>query len=108
MMLYSIHTWDLVRPFTQHPLPPARHQPYPLTPTAQTIIEEETKNPEKRSNSQQIISYCFGLCAQNPGLREVHLKPSPKRGSDKINRLRQGRKNTTENSSQTRTQHLER
>ena len=33
---------------------------------------------------------------QNPGLREVDLEPSPKRGSDKINRLRPGRKNTTE------------
>ena len=44
-----------------------------------------------RSNSQQIISYCLGLHTQNPGLREVNLEPSPKRGSDKINRKKQGR-----------------
>ena len=44
-----------------------------------------------RSNSQQIISYCLGLCTQNPGLREVDLKPSPERGSDKINTLKKAR-----------------
>ena len=44
-----------------------------------------------RTNSQQIISYCLGLCTQNPGLREVDLEPSPKRGIDKINMLKQGR-----------------
>ena len=44
-----------------------------------------------RSNSQQIVSYCLGLHTQNPGLREVDLEPSPKRGSDKINMLKQGR-----------------
>ena len=72
-----------------------------------TTAQKQNKK-QKKSNSQQIISYCFGLCTQNPGLREVDLKPSPKRGSDKINRLKQERKNTTENNSQTRTQHLER
>ena len=46
-----------------------------------------------RSNFQQIILYCLGLCIQNPGLREVDLEPSPKRGSDKINIQKQG-KNT--------------
>ena len=44
-----------------------------------------------KSNSQQIGSYCLGLCTQNPGLREVDLEPSPKRGSDNINMLQQGR-----------------
>ena len=45
-----------------------------------------------RSNSQQIVSYCLlGLRTQNPGLKEVDLEPSPKRGSDKINMLKQGR-----------------
>ena len=33
---------------------------------------------------------------QNPGLREVDFKPSPKKGSDKINRLRPRGKNTTD------------
>ena len=44
-----------------------------------------------RFNSPQIVSYCLGLRTQNPGLREVDLEPSPKRGSDKINMLKQGR-----------------
>ena len=53
---------------------------------------KKIKNPEMRSNSQQIILYYLGLHTQNPGVREVDLKPSPKRGSDKINMLKQGRK----------------
>ena len=81
---------------SQHPLPPARHQLHPLTPSAHTNTQEETKNPGKRSNSQQIVSNCLGLRAQNPGLREVDLEPSPKRCSDKINRLRPTRKKKTE------------
>ena len=58
----------------------------------QTINQEKNpKNPEMRSNSQQIVSYCLGLCKQNPGLSEVDLEPGPKRGSDKIKMLKQGR-----------------
>ena len=56
-----------------------------------TINQERTKNPEMRSNFQQIISYCLGLRTQNSGLTEVDLKPSPKRGSDKINMHNQWR-----------------
>ena len=52
-----------------------------------------------RFNFQQIVLYCFGLRIQNPGLREVDLEPSPKRGSDKINMLKQGRKTAQENKS---------
>ena len=44
-----------------------------------------------RLNFQQIISYCLGLRTQNPGLREVDLETSPKRGSDKINMQKHGR-----------------
>ena len=44
-----------------------------------------------RSNSQEIVSYSLGLGTQSPGLREVDLEPSPTRGSDKINMLKQGR-----------------
>ena len=97
MMKYSTCTWDLVQAIELASTPPARHQPHPLIPSAQTINQEDTKNPGKRSNSQQILSYCLGQRTQNPGLREVDLEPSPKRGSDKINRLRGRRKNTTEN-----------
>ena len=78
-------------PLTQHPLPPARHQPHLLIPSAQTINQEKTNNPEMRSTFQQIVSYCLGLHTQNPGLREVDLEPSPKRGSDKINMQNLGR-----------------
>ena len=57
-------------PLSQHPLPPARHQPHPLISTAHGIIQEE-KNPEKRSIYQQIIFICLGLRIQNPAIREV-------------------------------------
>ena len=75
---------------SQHPLPPARHHSYLLIPPAQTINQEKTKNRE-RSNFQQIVSYCFGLYTQNPELWEEDLEPNPKRGSDKINMMKQGR-----------------
>ena len=52
-----------------------------------------------RFNSQQIASYCLGLSTQKPGLREVDLGPSPKRDSDKMNMLKQGRKTAEENKS---------
>ena len=52
-----------------------------------------------RFNSHQIVSYCLALRTQNPGLREVDLGPSPKRGSDKINMLKKGRKTAEENKS---------
>ena len=50
-----------------------------------------------RFHSQQIVLYCLGLRTQNQGLREVDLEPSPQRGSDKINMLKQGRKTAEEN-----------
>ena len=97
-MKYSTYAWDLVQAIELTSTASCkRHQPHPLIPSAETINQEETKNPEKRSNSQQILSYCLGQRTQNPGLREVDLESSPKRGSDKINRLRGRRKNTTEN-----------
>ena len=52
-----------------------------------------------RFNSQQIVLYCLGLHTQNPGLREVDLERSPKRGSDKIKMLKKGRKTAEENKS---------
>ena len=50
-------------------------------------------------NSQQIVSNCLGLRTQNPRLREVDLEPSPKRGSDRINMLKQDRKTAEKNKS---------
>ena len=98
MMLYSTHAWDLVWALESASSPPCNTPAtsIQLTPSARTIIQKETKNPEERSNSQQIVSYCLGLHTQNPGLREVDLELSPNRGSDKINRLRPRRKNTAE------------
>ena len=71
----STYTWDVV-------------QALESAPPAQTVNQEETKDLEKRSNSQQVVLYCLGLRTQNQGLREVDLEPSPKRGRDKINRLK--------------------
>ena len=62
-------------------------QPHLLIPSVQKINQKKTKNPEMRFNSQQIISYCLDH-SQNPGLREVDLESSPKRGSGKINMLK--------------------
>ena len=78
-------------PLSQHLLPPARHPPHFMISSAQTINQEKTKNSEIRSNFQQIVLYCLGLRTQKPGLREVDLEHSPKRGSDKVNMLKQGR-----------------
>ena len=50
-----------------------------------------------RFKSQQIVLYHLGLHTQNPGLREVDLEPSPKRGSDKMNMLKKGWKTAEEN-----------
>ena len=73
---------------SQHTLPPARHEPHLLIPSAQTINQKKAKNPEMRFKSQHIVSYCLGLHTQNPGLRQVDFEPSAKRGSDKINILK--------------------
>ena len=57
----------------------ARHQPHLLIRSAQAISQKKAKNPHMRFNSQEIVSYCFGLRTQNRGLREVDLEPNPKR-----------------------------
>ena len=77
--------------FQSASLPPARQQPHLLIPFTQTINQEKTKNPEMKSNFQQILRYCLGLRIQNPRLKGVDLKASPKRGSHKINMQKQGR-----------------
>ena len=59
-----------------------------MIPSAKTINQKKAKNPEIRFNSLQIVLYSLGLHTENPGLREVDLEPSPKRGSDKINMLK--------------------
>ena len=49
--IISLHLGSCV-PFSQDPLPPARHQLQLFVPSAQTINEEKKKNPEMRSNFQ--------------------------------------------------------
>ena len=93
MMLYSTDTWDLV--WALESASPASCK------TPATSIDSIHPNNHPRRNKRfrkntKLISYCLGLCTQNPGLREVDLEPSPKRGSDKINRLRPKRKKKQE------------
>ena len=99
MMKKSTYTWDLVRALGS--ASPASCK------TPATFIDsirpnnqpgKKKKNPEMRSNSQQIVSYCLGLRTQNPGLRAVVLEPSLKRGSDKTKMLKQ-RRNTQKKAS---------
>ena len=90
-MKYSTYTWDLVQALESASLA------FCKTP-ASSIDSICPNNPhEKRSNSQQIVSCCLDLPTQNPGLREVELEPDPIRYSEKINKLKPKRKNTTEN-----------
>ena len=83
----------------QHPLPPVTHQGHSLILSSQTIKQKKAKNTEMGMNSQEITLYYLGLRRQNPGLREIHLKPSPKKGSDKIKMVKEGRKTPAENKS---------
>ena len=73
---------------SQYPLSPARNQQHLLMSSTKTISQKKAKSLEMRFNFQQIVLYCLGVCTQNPGLREIDLEPSPKRGSDKINKLK--------------------
>ena len=63
------------------------------------LTTKKEKNPEIKLNSQQTVSYCFDLLTQNPGLRNKDLEARPKRGTDKINMLKWGRKTAEENKS---------
>ena len=95
-MKYSTYTWDLVRAL-ESASPTSCKTPATFIDSIRQIKErEKTNNPEMRFNLQQIILYRLGLHTQNPVLRELDLEPSPKRGSGKINMLKQGRK-TAEN-----------
>ena len=86
-----MYTWDLVRAL-ESASPASYKVSVTLILSAQTINEDKIINPEMRSNFQQIVLYCLGLCSQNPGLKEDDLEPSPERGHGKINMQKQGRK----------------
>ena len=85
-MIYSTYTWDLVQALESAFLASCK-TPATSIDSICSIIHEETENPEKISNSQQILSHCLGLHTQNSEEREVNLETSPKKFSDKINRL---------------------
>ena len=87
--IISLHLGSCA-PFSQDPLPPARHQLQLFAPSAQTINQEKKRIQKWDPTSKQIISYCLGLRTQNSGPREVDLEASPERGSDKINLQKQG------------------
>ena len=53
----SVRIW--CGPLSQHPLHSVRHQPHPLIPSAQTMNQEETKNPEKDQTPNKL--YCIAL-----------------------------------------------
>ena len=83
------YTWDLVQ---------ALESVSPIScKTPATFIDsicsniQAGKSKESR-NEIQLPTDLTVLYTQNPGLREVDLKPSPKRGSDKNNMLKQRRK----------------
>ena len=59
--------------------------------------KKEQKILKKDQTPNKLHFIALALCTQSPGLRQVDLEPSPKRGTDKTNRLRPRRKNTTEN-----------
>ena len=87
-MKYSTYTWDLVLAI-ESASPASRKTPVTFNDSIRPKDnQKKAKNPEMRFSSQQIVSYCLGLHIQNPGLREVDLEPSSKRGSDKINMLK--------------------
>ena len=96
-MKNSTYTWDLVRALQSASLASCKTPGTLIDSIRPNKKSEKIKNPEMRFKFQQILSYCLGLRTQNPGLRDVDLEPSPKRGSDKINMLKQGRKTAEEN-----------
>ena len=100
MMKYKTYTWDLVHAL-ESAFPASCKTPATSIESIRPISQpwKYKKNPEKSSNYQQIILYCLGLCTENPGLREVDLEPCQKSDSDKINKLKPIRKNSTENKS---------
>ena len=104
MIKKSTHIWDLIGALKSTSPVSCRNHSYPLILFTQTINQKETHDQDM-FNSKKIASYPHGLRTQNPGIREVGLEPSPKRGSAKINLLRQGKQTATEknlyNASQT-------
>ena len=81
-----------------------------------TQINQQGKNKEPRNEIELPTNHIVlpWPSTQNPGLREVDLEPTPKRGSDKINMQTEGGNNQKKASRIVQhglthgTQHLER
>ena len=62
-------------PLSQHAVPPARHQPHLMIPSAQTINPKKAKNPEMRFNSYKIIQTLMmtkkGTKEHNPNWSQI-------------------------------------
>ena len=87
-MKYSPYTWDLVLAI-ESASPASSKTPVTFIDSIRpNDNQKKAENAEIRFSSQQIVSYCLGLHTQNPGLRQVDLEPSSKRGIDKINMLK--------------------
>ena len=84
-MIYSTYTWDLVQALESAFLASCKTPATSIDSICSNNHQEETENPEKISDSQQILSHCLGLHTQNSEEREANLET--KKFSDKINRL---------------------
>ena len=69
------------------------NQPSLLIPFTNTLNKKKAKNQEMRFYSRKIVSYCLALLTQKPGLKEADAEPIPLIDSDKINMLKQGKRN---------------
>ena len=87
-MKYSPYTWDLVLAIESASAASNKTPVTFIDSIRPKDNQKKAKNAEIRCSSQQIVSYCLGLNTQNPGLRQVDLEPSSKRGNDKINMLK--------------------
>ena len=82
--IFNLHLGSGVGPWVSIPLPPARHQPHLLIPSAQTINQNKPKNPEIRFNSHIVPPWPMDT---EPRARRGRLDPAL-RGSSKINMLK--------------------
>ena len=81
----------------QHPLPLARHQSHLLIPSAKIINQEKKESRNDIQLPTNRIELPWPTYTE-PRAKRRDLEPSPKRCSDKINMLKQG-KNTQKKAS---------
>ena len=88
-MKYSTYTWDLVKAL-ESVSPASCKTPVTFIDSIRhkQLTKKKQKNGKMRFNFQEMVLHCLVLCTQNPGLRQVDLELTPKRGSHKINMLK--------------------